>query len=158
VNEPLFWAGLLGLALFAVSVRALRGRPFLPGRAVSLGPVARTLAVLGAIALVFHCSAMFFAPWVSAVAPLRPLVMHVNAMGVASQVAYWVPAAALLVAWRRVWWPALVLMVALFAGVGVTMYWPYPLIVHLSWLAAVIIAGVGVSTALTGRRAAPRTG
>ena len=154
MNQPFLWGGLLAFAIAAGVVRALLGRPFLPERAVGLGPVARTVAVVSAVLLVFHCAAMFFTPWVTAIGVLRPFAAEVNAMGVASQVAYWVPAAALLLVWRRVWWPGLALMVLTLAGVGVTMYWPYPLTVHLWWLGAVIVAGVFVSTALTG----PRTG
>ncbi|MFC5929811.1 hypothetical protein D6T64_05995 [Cryobacterium melibiosiphilum] len=153
MNQPFLWGGLLAFAIAVGVVRAVRG-PFLPGRAVRLGPVARTVAVLSVAALVFHCSAMFFEPWVNAISFLRPLAAEVNAMGGVSQVAYWVPAALLLLAWRRVWWPGLVLLAVTLVGVGVTMYWPYPLVVHLGWLAAVIVVGVLVSTALTGRRRA----
>lgn len=153
MNQPFLWGGLLAFAIAAGVVRALRGRPFLPGRAVALGPVDRTVVVVSAAALVSHCSAMFFGPWVNAVAFLRPFAAEVNNMGIASQIAYGVPAALLLLAWRRVWWPGLVLMTLTLVGVGVTMYWPHPLTVHLWWLAAVIVAGVFVSTALTGPRA-----
>jgi len=155
VNQPFLWGGLLALAIIAGVVRALLGRPFLLERAVGLGSPARTVAVLSAAALVFHCAAMFFTPWVNAIGFLRPLAAGVNAMGVASQIAYWAPAALLLLAWRRVWWPALTVMAVALAGVGVTMYWPYPLPVHLSWLTAVIVAGVFISTALVGPRARP---
>lgn len=152
MNQPFLWGALLAFAIIVGSVRAVRGRPFLAEQAVDLGPVGRPVAVLSAAALVFHCAAMFFEPWVTAVAVLRPLAAAVNAMDAASQVAYWVPAALLLLAWRRVWWPGLALTAVTLAGVGVTMYWPYPLVVHLWWLGAVIVAGVLVSTALTGRR------
>jgi len=150
MNQPVFWASLLGIAITAGGVRALRGRPFLPRRSVRLGTVARTVAVLSTTLLVFHCAAMFFAPWVEAIGALRPLATEVTDMGVTSQVAYWVPAAALLLVWRRVWWPGLALVAVTLTGVGVTMYGSYPLSVHLSWLAAVIVSGVFVSTALTG--------
>jgi hypothetical protein len=153
VNQPFLWGGLLAFAIAAGVVRALRGRPFLPGRAVGLSSLARTVAVVSAAALVFHCAAMFFTPWVNAIGWLRPLAAEVNAMGVASQVAYGAPAVLLLLAWRRVWWPGLVLMAVTLVGVGVTMYWPYALVVHLAWLAAVIVAGVFVGAALTGPRA-----
>ncbi|TFD47847.1 hypothetical protein E3T55_14960 [Cryobacterium frigoriphilum] len=153
MNQPFLWGGLLAFAITAGVVRAVRGRPFLPGRAVALGPVEHTVAVLSTVALIFHCSAMFFGPWVNVVAFLRPLAAEVNNMGIASQIAYWVPAALLLLAWRRVWWPGLALLALTLVGVGVTMYWPYPLGVHLWWLAAVIVAGVFVGSALTGPRA-----
>lgn len=155
MNQPFLWGGLLAFAIAVGVVRMVRGRAFLPGRAAGLGPLARWVAGVSIAALVFHCSAMFFGPWVNALAFLRPLAAEVNAMGTPSQIAYWVPAAALLLAWRRVWWPGLVLMAVTLAGVGVTMYWPYPLTVHLWWLGAVIVAGVFVSSSLIRPRDRP---
>ncbi|MFO7689910.1 MAG: hypothetical protein R6W83_05045 [Cryobacterium sp.] len=154
MNQPYLWGGLLAFAIVVGIVRFLVGRPFWPHRAVPIGPVARTVAVLSALALVFHCAAMFFTPWVTAVGFLEPLARSVNAMGVASQVAYWVPAALLLGAWARVWWPGLLALALTLAGVGITMYWSYPLVTHLWWLGAVIVTGVFVSSALVG--GAPR--
>ena len=150
MNQPILWGGLLAAAIVTGAVRFLVGRPFWPGRAVSIGPVARGVALLSILALVFHCAAMFFTPWVTAVPFLEPMARSVNNMGVASQVAYGVPALLLLAAWARVWWPGLVLMVITLAGVGATMYWPYPLVTHLWWLGAVIVAGVLVSSTLVG--------
>ncbi|MBG6212707.1 MULTISPECIES: hypothetical protein [unclassified Cryobacterium] len=106
------------------------------------------MAFASGLALVFHCAAMFFGPWIDAVPFLQAPANMVRLMGVGSEIAYWVPAAALLVAWRRVWWPALAALVVTLAGVGVTMYWPFPLSVHLAWLTAVIIVGSLVPTLL----------
>ncbi|KGJ71897.1 hypothetical protein GY21_19070 [Cryobacterium roopkundense] len=141
MNQPLLWGGLLAFAVVAGVVRLVVGRPLLRGRSLRVGSVSAAVAFASGLALVFHCAAMFFGPWIDAVAFLRAPADMVRAMGVASEIAYWVPAAALLLAWWRVWWPALVALAVTLAGVGVTMYWPYPLVVHLAWLTAVIIVG-----------------
>jgi hypothetical protein len=113
------------------------------------------VAFVSGLALVFHCAAMFFAPWVDAVSFLLVPADTVRGMGVGSQVAYWLPAAALVVAWRRVWGPALGALVVTLVGVGVTMYWPFPFNAHLAWLTAVIIVGSLIPTLLLrGPRAA----
>ena len=71
-------------------------------------------------------------------------------MGTASEVAYWAPAAVLVVTLVRVWWPALVVMAVCLVGVGVTMFGAFPLPIHLSWLAAAVLVVVAVFTGLVG--------
>ncbi|MDJ0348628.1 hypothetical protein [Cryobacterium sp. PH29-G1] len=155
MNQPFLWGGLLAFAVASVILRLVVGHPLLRERSVRVGWLWAVLAVASGLALVFHCAAMFFGPWIDAVSFLQAPAGLVRSMGVGSQVAYWLPAAALTAAWRRVWWPALAALVVTLAGVGVTMYWPFPLDVHLAWLTAVIIVGSLVPTLLLrGPRAA----
>ncbi|MDH6235328.1 hypothetical protein [Cryobacterium sp. CG_9.6] len=141
MNQPFLWGGLLAFAVAAGITRLVVGHPLLRHRSVRVGRVGAVVAIVGGLALVFHCAAMFFAPWIDAVPFFVAPATMVRDMGAGSQIAYWLPAAALVVAWRRVWWPALAAIVIALVGVGVTMYWPYPLNVHLAWLTAVIIVG-----------------
>ncbi|KFF59422.1 hypothetical protein JF66_11390 [Cryobacterium sp. MLB-32] len=155
MNQPFLWGGLLAFAVAAGILRLAVGRPLLRRRSVAVGRLSAGVAVVSGLALVFHCAAMFFAPWVDAVPFLQTPAAMVRSMGTGSQIAYWLPAATLLLAWRRVWWPALVALAIILVGVGVTMYWPYPLGVHLAWLTAVVIVGTLIPTMLLrGPRAA----
>ena len=93
--------------------------------------------------------AMFFAEWVDAVPFAEAPAAAVRDLGsLASQMSYWVPAGALLIALRRVWPPALVLLVVTLVGVGYTMFVPHALTTHLTWLAAAVVTLVLVNTAL----------
>lgn len=147
MGQPVFWSALLAVTVVVAAVRLRAGRP-LARRAVRLTWAELVVAGLSVLALVFHCAAMFFGPWVDAIPGATAPADAVRGMGTASQWAYWLPAAALVLAWRRVWWPALALLVITLLGVGVTMFWPYPLSTHLAWLAAVILVGVAVSAGL----------
>ncbi|WP_104135964.1 MULTISPECIES: hypothetical protein [unclassified Cryobacterium] len=159
MNQPILWGSLLAVVVASGVLRLVLGRPVLRGRSVRVGWAAAALAFVSGLLLVFHCAAMFFGPWVDAVPFLQVPADSVRAMGVGSEIAYWIPAAALIFAWRRVWWPALAALVITLAGVGVTMYWPYPLVVHLAWLTAVIIVGSSIPTfLLRGPRAAQPEG
>lgn len=92
---------------------------------------------------------MFFADWVDAVPFAEAPAAAVRDLDtLASEVSYWVPAAALVVALRRVWPPALVLLVVTLVGVGYTMFVPHPLTTHLAWLAAAVVTVVLTNTAL----------
>jgi len=141
MNHPLLWGGLLALTVVAGAIRLTLGYPLLRGRSVRLGPLSITVAVVSALALVFHCAAMFFGPWINMVPFLLPAADMVRAMGPGSQTTYWLPAVTLVLACRCVWWPFLAALIITLVGVGVTMYWPFSLVVHLGWLAAVIIVG-----------------
>jgi hypothetical protein len=155
VNQPFLWGGLLAFAVTVGIVRLVARRPLLRARSVRVGRVGAVVAFASGLALVFHCAAMFFGPWIDAVPFLQAPADTVRSMGLASEIAYWAPAAALIVAWRRVWWPALAALVVTLVGVGATMFWPFPLEVHLAWLAAVIIVGSLIPTLLLrGPRAA----
>lgn len=105
-------------------------------------------AITAVVVLVFHGAAMFFAGWVDAVPGLHAPAAAVRALNGTSQWAYCVPATVLLASLRRAWWPATILIAITLAGVGVTMFWPYPLTTHLSWLASAVIAGSAAVVAL----------
>lgn len=154
MEQPIFWSVLLGVAVLGGAARWRAGRPIWARRAVPVPAVWLAVAALAVLALVFHCGAMFFAPWTDAVPGARGAGEVVRAMGTASRWAYWVPAVVLVVALRRVWWPGLLVLVAALLGVGITMYGPYSLPTHLAWLAAVIVAGVAMSAMLV--RATPQ--
>ncbi len=153
MDQPLFWSLLGGVTLLVMAIRLTLGRPFLPGRAAVIGPAELTLAAVCVLALVFHCGAMFFAPWTDALPGGRALGDPVRALGTASEWAYWVPAAGLMLAVSRITWPALVLLAATLLGVGVTMFRPYPLDVHLAWIAAAVLTLTLISSSLLGRTA-----
>lgn len=152
MDQPVFWGSLLLIGLAAVVVRLSVGRPLLARFATPLSAGAAATAATAVVVLVFHCAAMFFAPWVDAVPGLTGAAEAVRALGTTSQVAYWVPAAVLVAAVRGVWWPARLGLVGTLVGVGVTMYLPFPLGVHLAWLAASGLAVGVVATGLVGRR------
>lgn len=111
------------------------------------------MAAVMAAALVFHCAAMFFAGWVDAV-PFaeQPAVAVRDLDSLASEVAYWVPAAGLVIALRRVWPPALGVLVVTLVGVGYTMFVPHSLSTHLAWIAAATITLVMVAAGLVTMR------
>jgi hypothetical protein len=148
MDQPVYWTVLLGVVALAATARAAARRPLLPGRAVPLRRGELVVAGVAGLGLVFHCAAMFFAPWTDALPGGRPLGEAVRELGPASQWAYWLPAVALVVALRRVWWPGVVLLVGTLAGVGVTMYWSAPLTTHLAWLAAAVLTVSFVVVAL----------
>jgi len=148
MNQPYLWGGLLTFAVVTVAVRLFVGHPLLRSRSVRVKKLGSAVAFVSGLLLVFHCAAMFFGPWINALPLLQAPADMVRSMGVGSEIAYWMPAALLVVAWRRVWWPALLAMVVAIVGVGVTMYWPYPLVVHLAWLTAIIVLGSLIPTVL----------
>jgi len=150
VDQPLLWGALLGVVLLGGLIRLLSRGAVLAPRAVPVQPWERTLVMIGGGMLIFHCTAMFFGPWVDAVPGFEPAARAVRASGTASQIAYWLPAAAIVVGWRRVWWPALGVVTVTLVGVGVTMFIPFPLVVHLGWLTALILSALAVSTFLVG--------
>lgn len=149
MDQPIYWGALAATAAVLAGARLVARRPLWRSRsrAVSRGDL---VVVATAVAvLVFHCSAMFFADWVAAV-PFAdaPAAAVRDLDSLASEVSYWVPAAALVVALRRVWPPALVLLVVTLAGVGYTMFVPHPLTTHLVWLAAAVVTVVLTNAAL----------
>jgi len=151
VDQPVFWSALLAVSVALVVVRLRRGAPLLTrfSRRTPVG--ALVVAAVAAVALVFHCGSMFFAPWVDAIPGLGGPAGAVRAMGTASQAAYWVPAALLVVMLGRLWWPAVLVIVVSLVGVGVTMFSPYPLTTHLVWLATATLTLVATATGLLDR-------
>lgn len=151
MNQPVFWSLLLAAAVAGMVLRLVARRPLWPRRSTAVPPLDLAVAALMAAALVFHCAAMFFADWVDAVPLAEAPADAVRELGVASQVAYWVPAAGLVVALRRVWLPALGLLVVTLLGVGYTMFVPHTLDIHLAWIAAATLSLVGVVAAFVAR-------
>lgn len=152
MNQPLYWTLLVGAAACGAAARLIVGHPLLRRQAVSLGRAELGVAAVSVLALAFHCASMFFGPWTDAVPGGQILGDPIRALGPASQVAYWLPAAALVAAVRRVWWPALALLTGALAGVGITMFWSYPLATHLSWLAAASVTSIVIASSLVGLR------
>lgn len=156
MDQPIFWGALLSVAVLAVVARRFADRPLLGRLATPTGRPALLVAGLSVLALVFHCTAMFFGPWVDAIPGAQGPADAVRDLGTASQIVYWLPAATLVLAVRRIWWPGLLLLITAAAGGGVTMYWPVALTTHLGWLATFIVVGSAISATLLGP--APPTG
>lgn len=152
MNQPVYWSTLTAAVVVLAVLRLRTGHPLLLSRrAIPLRRWEWTTAALGVAALVFHCGAMFFAVWVDAVPGLQTPAAAVRALNGTSQWAYWGPAVMLLASMRRAWWPGPILLAATLSGVGVTMFWSYPLPAHLSWLAALIATGSAVFAVLITR-------
>ena len=148
MDEPVLWGALLATAVVAGALRLVVGRPLWPRRSFPVSPGELTAAGTAVTVLAFHCAAMFFAGWVDAV-PLAELPARtVRSLGVVSQVAYWLPAAGLVVALRRLWPPALGLLGVTLTGVGITMFLPHGLTTHLAWLASAVVTVVLIATFL----------
>ena len=154
MDEPVLWGVLLATVFLGAGLRLAARRPLWRRHSRSFSPVELAAAGVAVALLVFHCAAMFFAGWVDAVPFAETPARSVRALGVVSQVAYWLPAAGLVIAMRRLWPPALGLLSVTLIGVGVTMFVPHDLTTHLAWLAAAVVTVVLVAIALV----APRRG
>ncbi len=149
MDQPIYWGVLAATAIVLAGVRLAARRPLWRSRSSAVPTGDLVVAVVAVAVLVFHCAAMFFAGWVDAVPFAEAPAAAVRDLdSLASEVSYWVPAAALVIALRRVWPPALVLLVVTLVGVGYTMFVPYPLTTHLAWLAAAVVTLVLINTAL----------
>ena len=156
MDQPVYWSVLVGVAVVTAAARLVVGRPLLSRRAVPLTRAEFVVAVVSLVALVFHCAAMFFAPWTDALPGGEFLGEPIRTLGTVSHWTYWLPAGALLLAVRRLWWPASVVLAVALAGVGITMFWPYSLVTHLAWLACAGLAWVFIAGALLGGGSAAR--
>jgi hypothetical protein len=151
MQQPLFWGFLAMCVLLGAAARFANGGPLLAGRAATIERARLGVAGVTSLALAVHCGTMFFAPWTDAVPGGQALGRAIRELGPASQWTYWLPAAALLLSLLRVWWPGLVLLGVTLSGVGITMFWPYPLSTHLSWLAAAVLTWTLVAIGLIRR-------
>lgn len=149
MNQPLYWGMLAAMAVFLVGARLTARRPLWRSRSTVVRTSDLVVTATAAAILVFHCSAMFFADWVDALwfAEAPAAVMR-DLDSLMSKASYWVPAAALLIPLRRVWPPALVLLIVTLGGVGYTMFVPHALTTHLAWLAAAVVTLALLTTAL----------
>ena len=151
MDQPIYWGVLAATAIVLAGARLVARRPLWRSRsrAVSRGDL--VVAAAAVAVLVFHCMAMFFADWVDAVPFAEAPAAAVRDLdSLASEVSYWVPAVALIIALRQVWvWPpAVALLVVTLGGVGYTMFVPHALTTHLAWLAAAVVTLVLLGTAL----------
>jgi hypothetical protein len=105
------------------------------------------------LALVVHCTAMFFPSQTEAVPGLGGVVDPIGDLGLTSQLAYAIPAAILVAALRRSWRPAIAFLAAALTAVGVTMYWSFGLNTHL---AAIAFAVTGLLALTAGGLRVPR--
>lgn len=145
-----YWIGLASAAAAVLLVRLVWRRPLLEERALRLRPREVVLVLLGLLALGFHCAAMFFPRIVDALPAMAATAASVRALGRASQIAYWLPAAAVVLGLRRVWWPPVAFTALGLAGVGITMFWPFPLRVHLAAIGLTILTLAVVAAGLLG--------
>ena len=155
MDEPVLWGALLATAVVGAGLRLVARRPLWPRHSCSVTPVELAAAGVAVALLVFHCAAMFFAGWVDAVPFAETPARSVRALGFVSQLTYWLPAAGLVIALRRLWPPALGLLGVTLSGVGVTMFVPHELTTHLAWLAAAVVTVVLVATAFVAPRRGP---
>lgn len=145
-----YWPSLTLLAAGLFVVRLVRRAPLVPGLARGVDVASLALATGATAALAFHCTAMFFPRTVGVVPGLESPTMIVRTLGIGSKLAYYLPAAALLVGLRHVWWPALIALAIALLAVGYTMYGS-GLTAHLTALAAAILLGALVVTGLVTR-------
>ena len=150
-----YWAVLAVAAAAGLLLRALRRGPVLSRWAWRGGRVDLAAAFVALLALAFHCAAMFFPSVVAAAPATSGAAGAVSELGTASQVAYWLPAAVLLLAVRRAH-PALLAgeAGALFA-VGATMFWDFGLPAHLVAIAAAVLVTTALGTTLRTTGAGP---
>lgn len=140
---------LLGLLAIPAVALALRLTTELPRRRAHTMPgLDLALLVLGAVGLVFHCTAMFFPAQTALVPGTGPAAAAVNDFGTASMLLFVAPSVLVLVALRRVWLPALVVLAGTLAAVGITMYVGSPLDLHLSTIAAAVLVLSSVAAGL----------
>ncbi len=139
-----YWALLIGLMTVGIAFRLRLGRPLADW--VRLTGVESVLGALAVAALVAHCVAMFLPALVPEIGALPSAAEAIRELGPISQVAYWAPAIVMLMVLRRLPWPALTTLAGGLLAVGATMFWPFPLTVHLAAIAGTVAILAGVVT------------
>lgn len=141
-----YWYFLIALAAAALVARL--AVEALPLPAISYRPErGEAIFAAGAVlALVVHCTAMFFPSQTEAVPGFGGVVGPIGDLGLSSQLAYAIPAAILIAALRRSWRPALIFLAAALTAVGVTMYWSFGLNTHLTAIAFAVIGLLALTT------------
>jgi hypothetical protein len=134
-------------AVLMIARLALR-RPLLPRHARALPAIEAVLIAASLVLLIFHCAAMFAPDAVAAFRVLdRPAAVVRDLRDPIGQAAFWIPAAALVVGTRGLWWPAPISAALSLVAVGWTMYGDFTLTQHLI---AILVAGVLIAGALSG--------
>ncbi len=144
----MYWAFLLAVALIGIAARFVNGSPLFPQRASRLYRVEGAVAIAALLLLGFHCGAMFFPSVSDAIPGLQGPASAIRALGLASQIAYWAPAVIVVIALRHVWLPAIAAESATLLAVGITMFGPFALTIHLAAIAAAVTMTVAVGIAL----------
>lgn len=150
-----YWYSLAAFAALGLGTRLALRRPLLPRLASPIRRWEIAIALAALIALAFHCGAMFFTDTIDSIPGTNGMESAVNELGVASKLAYALPAAVLIASLRRIWWPALIALSGALSAVGVTMYWWWGLNVHLTAIASAIGLVVLIASALIGRPTVP---
>lgn len=148
-----YWYFLIALAAAAVVARLLWDALPLVGIAYRLGRGEAVLGACAVLALVLHCTAMFFPRQTEAVPALGSVVGPIGELGLSSQLAYVIPATILVIALRRSWWPATTALTVALTAVYVTMYWSFGLTAHLT---AIGFAVSGLLVLVVGGLRVPR--
>lgn len=149
-----YWPTIAVVVTAVVALRVLLGRPLLHQLAKPLDPASAITAVVAAAALAFHCLAMFFPRPLEAFPVASSPAQAVRDLQFVSELAFWMPVAALIVALRKVWLPALGVLTVALVAVGWTMFGGSDLTVHLWSIALSVLVGLTVATGLLRR---PRT-
>lgn len=133
---------VVSLALIVLGLVALRLIGLFPVLAAArpLTRVDALVAFLGALALVYHCTSMFFPALGRAVPGGPALVPVINGLGAGSAVLYVIAAVVLLVGIRRLHPLAVAVDAVALVVVGVTMYDGGPVAVHLAAIAVAVVA------------------
>lgn len=137
-----FMLSLIAVVVLVLCARMLLGGLPLSSLATRVSVGDAVLSGAGLLGLAFHCGAMFFTGFVTAIPGAAGPVRDINALGAASVAWYVVPGVLLLAGLRRLHWSGVVAVGLALSAVGVTMYDGGPFAVHL---AAIFAAGVVLS-------------
>lgn len=143
-----YWLSLLFFAVAALALRLVLRRPLLPRWARVMGRANIGLASVAALALGFHCGAMFFTDEVALLPGVDGAISAITALGLTSKIVYAVPSALLVVALRPIWRPPLIACASALFTVGLTMYWWFGLWVHLTTIAVSFAALAVIASSL----------
>lgn len=139
-----YWYLLIVIAAVGMLGRFASNALPITAIAYRLRPGEAVLAFGSLLALGVHCFAMFFPSQARAVPGLDTVVDPIRQLGVASQLAYAIPATILVLAVRRSWRPGPVALAVALTAVGVTMYWSFGLNTHLTTIAIVVAVSVAL--------------
>jgi len=145
-----YWPTLAIVVAVVVALRALLRRPLVPRFARTLDAGSVIIAVVCLAALAYHCVAMFFPRSIEPLPLLSSHARSIRSLQLGSELAYWIPSAALILALRGVWLPALGVLSLALVAVGWTMFDGYGLHVHLGAIVAFVMVALIVTAGLVG--------